>query len=225
MREGDILKILSDPIRKEQLIKAHKLEEYMTLDIYEISELVAFARNEYLVTAGVPSDYLYFVMSGKTICFSYTSNEKNNCVSFTQHQTLMGEASSLFGKPPTFNVKALSDTVCIAINLPRYRTALLNDLTFVRNICELLASKINNEGRYSTTLLDPPGGAPGPVYPAQYRRPSLYPPAYRLRRCSEHQLSSPAADHEAAVRLEHSFKRTQLLLHSGPGRPGAGVLR
>lgn len=61
------MKILSDPIRKEQLIKAHKLEEYMTLDIYEISELVAFARNEYLVTAGVPSDYLYFVMSGKTI--------------------------------------------------------------------------------------------------------------------------------------------------------------
>ena len=25
----------------------------------------------------------------------------------------------------------------------------------MRNICELLASKINNEGRYSTTLLDP----------------------------------------------------------------------
>jgi CRP/FNR family putative post-exponential-phase nitrogen-starvation transcriptional regulator len=125
-REEDILKILHDPVQKERLIQTHKLADYMTLDIHEISNLVCFARNEYLVTAGVPSDYLYFVMSGKTICFSYTTNEKNNCVSFTQHQTLVGEASSLFGKPPTFNVKALSDTVCIAINLPRYRTALLN---------------------------------------------------------------------------------------------------
>lgn len=120
------MKILHDPVQKERLIQTHKLADYMTLDIHEISNLVCFARNEYLVTAGVPSDYLYFVMSGKTICFSYTTNEKNNCVSFTQHQTLVGEASSLFGKPPTFNVKALSDTVCIAINLPRYRTALLN---------------------------------------------------------------------------------------------------
>lgn len=154
-REVDILKILHDPVQKERLIQSHKLADYMTLDIHKISDLVCFARNEYLVTAGVPSDYLYFVMSGKTICFSYTTNEKNNCVSFTQHQTLVGEASSLFGKPPAFNVKALSDTICIAINLPRYRTDLLNDLTFVRNICELLASKINNEGRYSTTLLDP----------------------------------------------------------------------
>ena len=152
---GAILKILADPARKARMFEAHKLADYMTLDINRISDLVCFERNEYLVTAGIPSDYLYFVISGKTICFSYTSNEKNNCVSFTQHQTLVGEASSLFGKPPAFNVKALSDTVCIAINLPRYRADLLNDLTFVRNVCELLASKINNEGRYSTTLLDP----------------------------------------------------------------------
>lgn len=149
------MKILADPARKARLIEAHGLTRYMTLDIRQISELVSFQRNEYLVTAGVPSDYLYFVISGKTICFSYTTNEKNNCVFFTQRQTLVGEASSLFGKPPAFNVKALSDTLCIAINLPRYRADLLNDLTFVRNICELLASKINNEGRYSTTLLDP----------------------------------------------------------------------
>lgn len=149
------MKILADPDRKARLIETHGLARYMTLDIHRISDLVSFARNEYLVTAGIPSDYLYFVLNGKTICFSYTTNEKNNCVSFTQRQTLVGEASSLFGKPPAFNVKALSDTLCIAINLPHYRGDLLNDLTFVRNICELLASKINNEGRYSTTLLDP----------------------------------------------------------------------
>ena len=149
------MKILHDPEKKTQLIEAHRLADFMTLDIHAISDLVSFERNEYLVTAGIPSDYLFFVMRGKTICFSYTSSEKNNCVSFTQHQTLIGEASSLFGKPPRFNVKAMSDVLCIAINLSRYRNDLLGDLTFVRNICELLASKINNEGRYSTTLLDP----------------------------------------------------------------------
>ena len=149
------MKILADSDRKARLIEAYGLADYMTLDIYKISDLVSFERNEYLVTAGVPSPYLYFILSGKTICFSHTSSEKNNCVFFSQRQTLVGEASSLFGKPPAFNVKALSDTLCIAISLSRYRGDLLNDLTFVRNVCQLLASKINNEGRYSTTLLDP----------------------------------------------------------------------
>ena len=126
------MKFLTDSAKKMQLIDTYKLAEYMTLDLGAISDLVSFERNEYLVTA-----------------------EKNNCVFFSQRQTLVGEASSLFGKPPAFHVKAMSDVLCIAINLNRYRTDLLNDLTFVRNVCELLASKINNEGRYSTTLLDP----------------------------------------------------------------------
>lgn len=149
------MKILVDNDKKEHLIKKHHLDEYMSLDLSSISDLLSFDRNEYLVTAGTPSKYLYFVLKGKTICFSHTTSEKNNCVAFTQHQTLVGEASSLFGKPPQFNVKALSDGLCIAINLNRHREALLGDLVFVRNICELLASRINNEGRYSTTLLDP----------------------------------------------------------------------
>lgn len=149
------MKFLTDSAKKMQLIETYKLAEYMTLDLGAISDLVSFERNEYLVTAGQPSGYLFFVVHGKTICFSNTSSEKNNCVFFSQRQTLVGEASSLFGKPPAFHVKAMSDVLCIAINLNRYRTDLLNDLTFVRNVCELLASKINNEGRYSTTLLDP----------------------------------------------------------------------
>lgn len=151
----DWLKILADSAKKMQLIEKYGLAAYMTLDIQTISDLVLFERNEYLVTAGTPADYLFFVVQGKTICFSNTSSEKNNCVFFSQRQTLVGEASSLFGKPPAFHVKALSDVLCIAINLNRYRADLLDDLTFVRKICELLASKINNEGRYSTTLLDP----------------------------------------------------------------------
>ena len=127
-----MLKFLTDSAKKMQLIDTYKLAEYMTLDLGAISDLVSFERNEYLVTAG-----------------------KNNCVFFSQRQTLVGEASSLFGKPPAFHVKAMSDVLCIAINLNRYRTDLLNDLTFVRNVCELLASKINTDGRYSYTLLDP----------------------------------------------------------------------
>ena len=223
------MKILDNLVRKRQLIEAQRLTEYMTLDIYAISDLVSFERNEYLVTAGVPSDYLFFVMSGKTICFSYTSSEKNNCVSFTQHQTLVGEASSLFGKPPKFNVKAMSDVLCIAINLNRYRNDLLGDLTFVRNICEMLASKMNNEGRYSTTLLDPLEvrlaqfillNASDHLFTLQLTDcADALNTSYRhlLRRRAQHQLPPPAAHHQADVRTEHPVQAIQLLLHRKPG--------
>lgn len=149
------MKKLVDTDKKEYLIKKHHLDAYMSLDIISISDLLSFERNEYLITAGTPSKYLYFVLKGNIICFSHTSSEKNNCVAFSQNKTLVGEASSLFGKPPVFNVKALSNGLCIAINLNKHREKLLNDLVFIRNICEILASRINNEGRYSTTLLDP----------------------------------------------------------------------
>ena len=149
------MKFITDITKKTELIKKYQLQQYMSLDIENISVLLSFERNEYLVHAGTPSTYLYFVIKGKLSCFSYTSSEKINCVAFSQKSTLIGEASSLFGDVPTVSVKALSDVLCVAVCLDEHRESLLNDLTFIRNICHQLARKINNEGRYSTTLLDP----------------------------------------------------------------------
>lgn len=149
------MKFITDITKKKELIKKYCLQQYMSLDLESISVLISFERNEYLVQAGTSSAYLYFVIKGKLSCFSYTSSEKINCVAFSQNSALIGEASSLFGDAPTVSVKALSDVLCVAVCLNEYRESLLNDLTFVRNICHQLARKINNEGRYSTTLLDP----------------------------------------------------------------------
>ena len=60
---------------------------------------------------------------------------------------MLGEAASLWGKPPLANVKALCDCVCIAVSLRLYRQTLMNDLRFLQHVCYTLACRMNNEGQ------------------------------------------------------------------------------
>ncbi|MCD7819438.1 MAG: cyclic nucleotide-binding domain-containing protein [Lachnospiraceae bacterium] len=126
----------------------------MKTNLCEIAEIHVFGRDEYLIQADEASKYLYFLVSGKVICFSCTTNEKEECLGYYQGVTMIGEAASLWNKPPVSNVKALSSCICVAIRLSRYRNTLLNDLRFMQNVCYILAGRLNNEGKICD-LLEP----------------------------------------------------------------------
>ncbi|MDD2958336.1 MAG: cyclic nucleotide-binding domain-containing protein [Lachnospiraceae bacterium] len=136
-------------------IKTYDLQQYMNTNLAEIAELISFERNDYLVEAGIPSIYLYFLVRGKIICSSFTTNDKSECIAYHQAVTIVGEAASFWNMPPAANVKALSRCTCIAINLNRYRHVLLSDLRFLQNICKTMACRINHDGQTCTTLIEP----------------------------------------------------------------------
>lgn len=130
-----------------EYIEKYQLQQYMDTNLAEIAELHTFQRDDYLIHAEEASDYLYFLVSGKVICFTCTGSERDECFAYHQSVTILGEAASLWGKPPLANVKALCDCVCIAVSLRQHRQTLLNDLRFLQHVCYTLACRMNNEGQ------------------------------------------------------------------------------
>ena len=55
---------------------------------------------------------------------------------------IIGETCSLWNKPPTASVQATCKTYCIGISM-QYRDLLLNDIVFLRYICQNLGDKLS----------------------------------------------------------------------------------
>lgn len=136
-------------------ILENHLETYMSADIFSISELLVFDKNEYLVQAGYPANYLCFIVYGDVIISSCSANDKSTCISYCHPFTIIGEAASLWQMAPSRSVKAMTQCTCIGINLTKYRQVLLNDLLFLQNICQILTCKLNSDNELSQTLSDP----------------------------------------------------------------------
>ncbi len=138
---------ISSGTKIQELIEKYHLQQYMDTDLADIAEIQRFERDEFLVRADEVSDYLYFLVSGRVMCFIYTASEKSECVGYYQAVALIGEAASLWNKAPIASVKALCECVCIAVSLNRYRSRLLNDLTFLQQVCRVLSARLNNENQ------------------------------------------------------------------------------
>lgn len=147
-------KILDSQKQRDYIIN-HKLQDYMDADLYSISELCIFEKDEHLIHAGLASDYLYFLVEGKLMVYSYTSDSKNVCISYFQESTLIGEAASLWQMTPNTSVKAMTSCVCVSINLNQYRHILQNDVCFLKNVCEILSYRLNSETHLANSLTEP----------------------------------------------------------------------
>ena len=85
-----------DEEKLHSYIRDNHLENYMSADIFTISELLLFDKNDYLVQAGYPADYLCFLVNGEVIISSCSTNDKNTCISYCHQFTIIGEAASLW---------------------------------------------------------------------------------------------------------------------------------
>lgn len=152
---GKHMKKISDPVKHHKYISDHKLQDYMNTDLFSISELCSFDKKEHLIHAGQVSKYLYFLVEGKLMVYSYTSDSKNVCIDYFQESTLIGEAASLWEMIPNTSVKAMTSCVCISINLEKYRQTLQNDVLFLKNVCQILSYRLNSETHLANSLTEP----------------------------------------------------------------------
>lgn len=149
------MKKISDPLKHRNYISDYKLQDYMDTDLFSISELCTFEKKEHLIHAGLVSDYLYFLVEGKLMVYSYTSDAKNICIDYFQESTLIGEAASLWEMVPNTSVKAMTSCVCVSVNLKKYRQTLQNDVSFLKNVCQILSYRLNSETHLANSLTEP----------------------------------------------------------------------
>ncbi len=149
------MKKLSDNSRLEKYIETMELQSYLDHDLFSISTLISFEKDEHLIHLDTPSDYLYFLVKGTVRVYSYSSDTQNIVISRSQPVAILGEASSLWNLLPKGNVKAESDCLCVGISLKKYRSILQNDVRFLQNICQILSYRLNSGITLATSLTEP----------------------------------------------------------------------
>ncbi|WP_208559729.1 cyclic nucleotide-binding domain-containing protein [Marinilactibacillus kalidii] len=144
--------------RDDQLLKyieKYNLQAYMDTSLAPIASLYTFNKDEHLIQTERSSEFLYFLVEGTVMIYSYSSDTQNICIDYSYPATLLGEASSLWGMTPKSNVKAMTNCVCVAISLKQYRQTLQNDVKFLQNICQILSYRLNSGVNLANSLTEP----------------------------------------------------------------------
>ncbi|MBP1048291.1 cyclic nucleotide-binding domain-containing protein [Enterococcus sp. BWM-S5] len=141
--------------RLSAYIKNHELQSYMDSDLLAMSSLYSFEKGDHLIHAETASDFLYFLVDGVVMVYSYASGTQNICIDYTKPGTPLGEASSLWGLLPKSSVKAVTPCVCVAIPLNQYRKTLQRDVRFLQNICQILSYRLNSGINLANSLTEP----------------------------------------------------------------------
>lgn len=120
------------------------ISELFSKNITDTLELFSFDKSEFLINEGEPSDYLYFLVSGKIKVFSHSSSGKVLFLSTLQGFEVLGETCSLWQETPTASVQSTTNVYCLGISMIKYREILLNDIQFLRYISMNLGKRLSS---------------------------------------------------------------------------------
>ena len=126
----------------DKYISATGISRFFSQDISNLLELFSLEKGDFLINEGECSDYLFFLVNGKLKVFSHSTSGKMMSLSLFNSFQIIGETCSLWNKPPTASVQATCKTYCIGISM-QYRDLLLNDIVFLRYICQNLGDKLS----------------------------------------------------------------------------------
>ena len=118
------------------------ISKLFSQDMSNLLELFSLNKGDFLINEGECSDYLYFLVSGKLKVFSHSTSGKIMSLTLFNSFEIIGETCSLWNKPPTASVQAVSKAYCIGISM-KYRDILLNDVVFLRYICKNLGERLS----------------------------------------------------------------------------------
>ena len=102
------MKKIHDTKQLTAYVEKHNLQDYMDSDILAMASLLFFEKEEHLIQTGTTSDYLYFLVDGTVMVYSYSSDTQNICIDYAKPATPLGEASSLWELSPKSSVKAVT---------------------------------------------------------------------------------------------------------------------
>ncbi|MCB5955026.1 cyclic nucleotide-binding domain-containing protein [Enterococcus sp. CWB-B31] len=148
------MKKIKDAKRLSSYIESHDLQSYMDSDLFAMASLYSFEKDEHLIHTGTVSDFLYFLVKGTVMVYSYSTDAQNICIDYATPATPLGEASSLWELLPKSSVKAVTPSICVCIPLNRYRAALQQDVRFLQNICQLLSYRLNSGINLANSLTE-----------------------------------------------------------------------
>ena len=136
----------------DEYINSTGITKLFSQNISKYLDLFSFKKGDFLINEGECSEHLFFLVSGAIKVFSYSTSGKVMYLSHFNSFEIIGEACSLWKKSPTASVQATSKVHCIGISM-KYRQLLLNDIIFLRYICENLSERLSYMNNTTCTNL------------------------------------------------------------------------
>ncbi|MCH6269443.1 MULTISPECIES: transcriptional regulator YeiL [Neobacillus] len=142
--------------KRKRYLEEHSIAHLFSFPIDEFVEVREYKRDEWIIQEGMRPDFLYYVIEGKAKIYLTHLNGKVSLINFINENEYVGEMELLNDVYYTKGIQATTKTVCFALPFHRFRTQLLEDVVFLRELTKLLSAKATKmAAKYSQSLAFP----------------------------------------------------------------------
>lgn len=85
------MKKIDDTARLRNYIDTYDLQSYMDNDLLAMATLHSFEKEEHLIRTGTPSEYLYFLVEGTVMVYSFSSDTQTICIDYAKPAAPLGK--------------------------------------------------------------------------------------------------------------------------------------
>lgn len=134
-------------------LKQNKLDNFFSEDLINKMELFIFNKGEYICKVSEPVEYLFFLVKGKCSVFNMVENGKSLLICFYNNFEVLCEFEFFNDGISKTNIKAVEDTYCLGISVPKYKGELIKDIKLLNFLCAHLCKKLERSDRNNSINL------------------------------------------------------------------------
>jgi CRP/FNR family putative post-exponential-phase nitrogen-starvation transcriptional regulator len=123
-----------------QITCSQQYRQFFSEKTDRFAHAVRFSPGENVIFLGEKSEYLYYLYSGRCQVSAIMENGRTVIINTLNGPCLIGEIELIKNDSP-FNVDALTECTCIAIDIGKCRDIILNDVSFLYHLCSSLVDK------------------------------------------------------------------------------------
>jgi len=135
------MKEVQDEKLKAQLIHETAYGENFSIDVISGTRLFNVPAGNFIVKEGHAPTYLFYLARGRAKLYATQANGRVSLIDFFGAPCFIGEIELVDIHHEPRAVQAIEECWCLALPVKQYRPALLNDATFLRNLCVALSQK------------------------------------------------------------------------------------
>ncbi|WP_188455503.1 transcriptional regulator YeiL [Virgibacillus oceani] len=142
--------------KKQLYLEKNSIAHLFSFPVEEFMEVREYQRDDWIIQEGMRPAFLFYVLEGKAKIYITHQNGKVSLINFINENEYIGEMELLHDVYYTKGIQALTKTVCIALPMHYYRTKLLEDTKFLRELTRFLSVKATlMAAKYSQLLAFP----------------------------------------------------------------------
>ncbi|WP_129727384.1 MULTISPECIES: transcriptional regulator YeiL [Bacillaceae] len=142
--------------KRQRYLEEYSIAHLFSFPIEEFLQVHEYQRDEWIIQEGMRPYFLFYVMEGKAKIYVTHQNGKVSLINFINANDYIGEMELLNDVYYTKGIQASTKTICFALPIHHYRTQLLEDAKFLRELTKFLSVKATlMAAKYSQSLAFP----------------------------------------------------------------------